>query len=110
MPDYMMISADSHVSEPPDLWAERVDRKFRDRAPRIVVNPPGFEGAFFVAEGVKPHPIGIGIAAGKSASEIAQILKNATYADARRGGWDPVERIKDNEQDGVEADVLYTTL
>src|SRR5205085_4283964 len=70
----------------------------------------GLEGAYFVAEGVKPHPIGIGIAAGKSASEIAHILKNATYADARRGGWDPAERIKDNERDGVEADVLYTTL
>jgi predicted TIM-barrel fold metal-dependent hydrolase len=110
MAQYKMISADSHVSEPPDLWAERVDKRFRDRAPQIVVDPPGLTGAYFMAEGVKPHPIGIGIAAGKSAQEITKILKNSTYADARRGGWDPVERLKDNELDGVEADVLYTTL
>ena len=35
MADHKLISADSHVSEPPDLWAERVDRKYRDRAPRL---------------------------------------------------------------------------
>ena len=26
MPDYKLISANSHVSEPPDLWATRVDK------------------------------------------------------------------------------------
>ena len=31
------ISADSHVTEPIDLYAERVDRGFRDRVPRIEV-------------------------------------------------------------------------
>ena len=41
MPDYKLISADSHVSEPPDLWSTRVDAKYRDRAPRLMVNPPG---------------------------------------------------------------------
>jgi uncharacterized protein len=110
MADYKLISADSHVSEPPDLWAERVDRKYRDRAPRLVVNPPGREGAYFLYEGYEPHPIGIGLAAGKTAQELAEFLTKATYADARPGGWDPAERLKDNEQDGVEADVLYTTL
>ena len=110
MSDYKLISADSHVSEPPDLWAERVDRQYRDRAPRLVVNPPGLEGAYFLYEGYAPHPIGIGLAAGKSPQELAEFLTKATYADARPGGWDPAERLKDNERDGVEADVLYTTL
>ena len=36
MADYKLISADSHVSEPPDLWATRVDQKYRERAPRLV--------------------------------------------------------------------------
>ena len=42
--------------------------------------------------------------------ELKTFLTQATYADARKGGWDPAERKKDNETDGVEADVLYTTL
>jgi predicted TIM-barrel fold metal-dependent hydrolase len=108
--DYKLISADSHVSEPPDLWVDRVDQKYRDRAPRLVVNPPGLDGAYFLYEGYAPHPIGIGLAAGKSPEELARFLTQATYADARPGGWDPAERLKDNELDGVEADVLYTTL
>ena len=35
MTDYKLISADSHVSEPTDLWVERVDKRYRDRAPRL---------------------------------------------------------------------------
>lgn len=110
MVEYQMISADSHVSEPPDLWVERVEKKYRDRAPRLVINPPGLEGAYFLYEGYEPHPIGIGLGAGKSPEELAEFLTKGTYADARPGGWDPAERLKDNALDGVEADVLYTTL
>ena len=32
---YRLISADSHVNEPPDLWTSRVPAALRDRAPRI---------------------------------------------------------------------------
>ena len=28
-----LISADSHVNEPGQLWVERIDRAFRERAP-----------------------------------------------------------------------------
>ena len=34
LPD-LILSSDSHVFEPPDLWASRIDAAFRDRAPRI---------------------------------------------------------------------------
>src|SRR6266851_4877976 len=30
----LILSSDSHVFEPPDLWTTRIDRAFRDRAPR----------------------------------------------------------------------------
>ena len=31
----LILSSDSHVFEPPDLWTTRIDRAFRDRAPRM---------------------------------------------------------------------------
>ena len=31
----LILSSDSHVFEPPDLWQTRIDAEFRDRAPRI---------------------------------------------------------------------------
>src|SRR5947209_14634945 len=47
MAEYRLISADSHVNEPPDLWVSRVDQKYRERAPQLMVNPPGGkEGAY----------------------------------------------------------------
>ena len=110
MPNYMIISADSHVSEPLDLWVERLDKKYRDRAPRLALNPPGRTGAYFLYEGYEPHPIGVGLAAGRSPEELAEFLLKGNYADARSGGWDPAERLKDNQMDGVESDVIYTTL
>ena len=35
MIDYKLFSADSHVSEPPDLWLERIDPAYQFRAPRV---------------------------------------------------------------------------
>ena len=31
----LVLSSNSHVFEPPDLWQSRIDRAFRDRAPRM---------------------------------------------------------------------------
>jgi hypothetical protein len=31
----LIISSDSHVFEPPDLWQTRIDAAFRDRGERI---------------------------------------------------------------------------
>ena len=32
---YHIISADSHITEPPDTYVDRIDPKWRDRAPRM---------------------------------------------------------------------------
>lgn len=110
MADLQLISSDSHVSEPPDLWVERLDLKYRERAPRLILNPDGQEGAYFIYEGYPPHNLAIGLGAGRTPEELAAFLKTGTYADARPGGWDPAQRLPDMELDGVEAEVLYTTL
>jgi ATP-binding cassette subfamily B protein/subfamily B ATP-binding cassette protein MsbA len=36
MTAYTLISSDSHIIEPADLWEQRIDRRFKDRAPRLV--------------------------------------------------------------------------
>ena len=35
MTAYKLISADSHIVEPPDLYTKRIEGRFRDRAPRL---------------------------------------------------------------------------
>ena len=108
MAELHVISADSHMMEPADLWAERLHEKFKDRAPRVVKNE-GKPGYVFVAPGIRPFPVAGGFGIGKSGEELKEHLTKG-YEAARPSGWDPVERIKDQDIDGVEAEVLYTTL
>ena len=42
------ISSDSHTMEPGDLWAERLDERFRDQAPRVVDNENGVGCSFAI--------------------------------------------------------------
>ncbi|MBI3303395.1 MAG: amidohydrolase family protein, partial [Deltaproteobacteria bacterium] len=108
MPNLRVVSADSHMMEPADLWVTRLDNKFKDRAPKVIKNPdkPGY---LFVAEGLKPFPVAGGFGAGRSGEELKDHMSKG-YEAARPSGWDPVERVKDQDIDGVEAEVLYTTL
>src|ERR1700749_4394157 len=63
MPDGKLISADSHFVEPPKMWAERLDRKFRDRAPHAV-KLEGKSGEYFVCVDLAPAPIAAFFSAG----------------------------------------------
>ena len=103
-----IISADSHVIEPPDLWVERLDKQYRDRAPHIFWNEER-QGWFFACEGLQPALVNSLYAVDKSPEEFAEQRWVGIEA-VRRGGNDPGERLKDMERDGVAAEVLYTSL
>lgn len=88
--DAIHVSTDSHVTEPIDLYAERVDARYRDRAPRIE-NVDGWRTLY--AEGLDPRK-----------------LMTADQLDlAVIGGHDVDERIRDQERDGVSAEVIFPT-
>jgi len=109
MAQTQIFSADSHTMEPANLWTQRMDKKWRDRAPRVINNHEGKKGSVFVAEGLTPFPVGGGFAAGKDPKDLAA-NQSVGYEDARPSGWDPAERVKDQDIDGVEGEILYTTL
>jgi predicted TIM-barrel fold metal-dependent hydrolase len=102
-----IISADSHITETPDTYAERIDRRFVDRAPRLVHDPA--RGDLFVIDGLdKPIPMGLVAAAGKRAEDLKMF--GARFEDLHRGGWDPDARLADQDRDGIAAEVLYPTV
>ena len=53
--DYYVISADAHVNEPFDMFASRVDKKFKDRMPHIEVDNEGRK--WLRIEGLRPSRI-----------------------------------------------------
>jgi predicted TIM-barrel fold metal-dependent hydrolase len=106
-----LLDADSHVSEPLNLWQERLPAKYRDIAPHMETEYQGNPGAWwFIERDRQPHNVILGFGANKSLDELRQLLNSFSYAGAHRGGWDPAQRLKDMDQDGVAGDVLYTTL
>lgn len=74
MADYTVISADSHMIEPPNLWTERLDRQYRDSAPHVEENE---KGSFFVAPGIQPSRVSLGFAAGRSGKDSRNTLRKA---------------------------------
>ncbi len=101
---YHLISADSHVNEPPDLWTSRVPAALRARAPRI---EHFAEGDAWVIEGVK-DPINFGMNA--CAGLEPEAMKGwARFEEIREGGWKPAARTEEMDRDRVDAEVLYPT-
>ena len=109
MTAYRIISADSHFVEPPTMWAERMDQRFRDRAPHTVRGHNGQEGEFFVCENISPVPVAGFFGSGKSAEELPQHRKKG-FEVAPKSVWDPAERLKEQDADGVSAEALYTSM
>jgi uncharacterized protein len=72
-------------------------------------NYEGKKGSVFVAEGITPFPVGGGFAAGKDPKDLAA-NQSVGYEEARPSGWDPAERVKDQEIDGSEGEILYAML
>jgi hypothetical protein len=73
-----VISADSHITEPPDTYIDRIDAAYRDDAPRIIRDA---RGDVFHIPGMKvPVPMGLVAAAGKGAEELATFLVRQSVA------------------------------
>ena len=101
----VILSSDSHVFEPPDLWSKRIDRRFRDRAPRI--ERVG-DADVLVVEGSQTIA-GIGLISNAGARYEApeSISDHARFEDVHEGGYDPEQHLKDMVIDGVHGEVLY---
>ena len=102
-----IVSADSHVAEPPNCYVDHIDPKFRDRAPRIVHDER--LGDIFDVEGsTMPLPMGLICAAGKAPEDIR--ARGVRFEEVHRGGWDPHARLADQQRDGIRAEVLYPSV
>jgi predicted TIM-barrel fold metal-dependent hydrolase len=100
-----ILSSDSHVFEPPDLWQTRIDRAFRDRAPRM----QRIDGADQIVVEADQVLSGIGLISNAGARFEAPetISGRGRFEDVHRGGYDPGQHLADMRLDGVAGEVLY---
>src|SRR5438132_13226062 len=101
----MLISADSHVTEPVDLWLKYSDPDFRERAPRVVRR--NGTDVYLAEGGFQLWVVPLAAAAGRDPDSLSM---EGTYEDnVRPGGYDTRARLVDMATDGVAAEVLYPT-
>ena len=101
-----LMSADDHMIEPRHLWVDRVPARYRDRCPRIV-EVDGREAWEYEDEltyipmgSCRPLP-------GFSEAGYPPAPGTARYDEIRPGCYDPVERIKDMDIDGVWGQLCF---
>ena len=100
---YRVISGDSHLEIPCDWWTPRVPKEHRDRAPRRIAMPDGGDG--FIGEGSPVIFGGTAHYAGKSPEEFNPMV--AEKMDDAVGSGPPSQRIREQDADGVDAELLF---
>ena len=107
MREYQVISTDDHIIEPPGIFDGRLPKEFEDRTPKLVETDE--EAAWHIPGIERPIAMsGLSSAAGQKETEFSP--KSKTFDAMRRGCWDPSERLKDMDIDGVDAQVTFPTL
>lgn len=101
-----VVDADSHWSEPPDLFTSRAPEKYRDRVPRVEFID---DQATWVFDG---HPVGragAGAVIGRDGkkADSATALDGWINKDAHLGAWDPTERLKVLDEFSIDAQVIF---
>jgi predicted TIM-barrel fold metal-dependent hydrolase len=101
----LILSSDSHVFEPPDLWTKRIDAPFRHRAPRM----RRVDGADQLVIEDDRFVSGIGLISNAGARFEAPetISGSGRFEDVPAGGYDPHQHLADMRLDGVAGEVLY---
>ena len=98
-----LISADSHIVEPPDLYTSRIEHRFRDRAPRMerLETPTGRKYDSWFLDGQQVGTLGAVMQAGQRFEDPSHIDFLGTWEDVRLAAYDAQAMVKENEMDGV---------
>src|ERR1051326_1213601 len=100
----LCISSDSHVVEPPDMFAP-LQKTLGSRAPKVVKTELGDQ--LDRGNGTLGLPIGGFLIVGMDlATDETRAQTKRGYAIARPGVYDIAARLKDQATDGVAAEVL----
>jgi len=100
--NYRFISADSHYESPPEHWTHRVAKQYRERAPRRIKLANGKD-----ALAVEGKPLiygGTSLYGGRPPEEF-----DPTYLDfdATPGCGSAEQRLREQDRDGIDAEVLF---
>jgi uncharacterized protein len=100
--NYRYISADSHFESPPEQWTHRVAKQYRDRAPRRIKLANGRDG--LLLEGRQLIYGGTSLYGGRPPETFDPTVLDF---DNTPGCGDAAQRLREQDQDGIDAEVLF---
>jgi predicted TIM-barrel fold metal-dependent hydrolase len=89
-----VVSADSHVMEPPELWT-RLQEKYGDKAPHEIDEYRGAKGRF--------------LDTGRQVLTLGVADQSQADRGLREAGYLPEKRVEFQKAAGIEAETLYAT-
>ena len=104
MAGYRVVSSDSHIFEPSNLWTERIEPQFRDRAPQVVSMD---DGDWWYCDGRRAIGTSFGTNVGLRFEAPEKMTAAGRVDEVRPGGFIPEEHVKDMDIDGVDAGVIF---
>jgi predicted TIM-barrel fold metal-dependent hydrolase len=107
--DEWLISVDDHIIEPPNVWADRLPRKYRDLGPRWIADDKGSAWLFGESERC---PIGGAIIAGAISrpEDRPEPFYPLSWEEIPAAAYDPKARVEAMNADRVLAAVLFGNL
>lgn len=101
-----LISSDSHIVEPPDLWEKWLPPELRPLAPKLVKDEEGGD-AWLYNDGGAPAPLGlVTVTRNRPREELR--WSGARYATINQGNFEGSARVGEMLEDGVVAEVIYS--
>ena len=108
MSDYKLVSSDSHIMEPPDLWLKHIDPEYKERAPHVVRE--GDYDQWYADGDIKFGIVGSNTQAGRRFEAPETIQSEGTYEEVRLGGMDPHAHVTDMDLDTVDGGVIFPSM
>jgi predicted TIM-barrel fold metal-dependent hydrolase len=99
---YKCISGDTHLEIPNERWTHRVDRAWRDRAPRTIRLDDGADATVF--EDLPPRQNTFDIYGGQGRD--VWYPANQKY-ETCAGTGSPAQRIAEQDRDGIDAEIMF---
>ena len=102
---YDLFSVDDHIIEHANVWTDRLPTRYHDKGPHVI-EEDGRE--YWVWEGFKSTQMGLNAVAGKPREQWT--TEPTRFSDMLPGCYDPKERARDMELDGIRASLCFPSL
>src|SRR5436190_1739287 len=106
--DVLVIDADGHLCEPPDLWERNLPKGLRDRGIRLRWNEATGYDECWVEDRMATDRGLVGL--GNAGESFDEFGKGRHYEDLNPAGFDPHERVKVLDAEGIDVSVMYPGL